>query len=254
MERKVDKKEQKIILLSYKEAKMRIAVCKKDEFKQQYIKNLIYEYAKIHRLDIVVDCYSSGEELLRSEIKYSLIFMGYALNGLNGFEVSKKIRFKNCFSSIIFVSQKTDFIIDSFKVTPYSFIIPPISREKFFSLLTEFFAEFGNDYPIWIRNREETVCLNTSEIVYLEADNKRSFIHTEINSFHCNKTMAKVFSVLPQNQFSKINRAFIVNMNYVSGYNSDEVFLKNKEALHISRYYLKSFKEEYRDFQNPIEI
>ncbi len=253
MEQEVIFWEQNKILLSIKSVKMRIAICDKDEILQKIIKNNIYNYAAKHRLDLVVDCYESGEELLCSKLRYTLIFLGYFLKGDNGLFIAKKIRRENDFSAIIFVSRKTDFVFEVFSVNPFGFLVPPINEEEFDACMDEFFSKFGNDYPIWIKNREETVCLNTGEIYYLEANNKHSIVHTKKYAFACNKTMAKVYEVLPKGYFIKINRAYIVNLNSVFSYNSDEVQLKSGTRLHIGRRFLTSFKEEYRRFKNPIE-
>lgn len=253
MEQEVVFLERNEILLSFKSVKMRIAICDKDELLLKMIKNRVYDYAAKHRLDIVVDCYKNGDDLLRSKLRYTLIFLGYFLAGNNGLFIAKKLREDNNFSAIIFVSQNTDFVFDAFSVNPFRFLVPPIDEGMFEEVLDEFFCKFGNDYPIWIKNREETVCLNTGEIYYLEANNKHSVVHTKKYSFPCNKTMARVYEVLPKGYFLKINRAYIVNVNSVFSYNSDEVQLKNGVRLHIGRRFLKAFKDEYRLYKNPLE-
>jgi len=63
--------------------------------------------------------------------------------------------------------------------------------------------------------------------------------------------MARVYGTLPKNQFCKINRAYVVNFNYISAYNSDIIRLANGKDLHVSRNYYKSFKKEYKFFANP---
>ena len=55
----------------------------------------------------------------------------------------------------------------------------------------------------------------------------------------------------PKNHFCKINRAFVVNFNYISAYSSDSICLNNGEILPLSRNYCKSFKEEYLSYANP---
>lgn len=252
MERKekIEERKEKI-LISYKEAKMRIALCNREINFIKKLKKTFYRYAESRRLDIVVDCYFRGEDMLESNVRYNLIFLDYYLCGKNGMEISKLLRKKNDYSAIIFISSNTEFVFDAFKVNPYRFLVPPIGERELFSVLDEFFEKYGKDYPIWIKNREDTVSINTADIYYLEADNKHCFVHLEKRGFHCNRTMARVFAVLPKYNFSKINRAFIVNMNYVVRYNSDLVYLSNGTSLHISRNYLKSFKEEYFNFLNP---
>ena len=97
----------------------------------------------------------------------------------------------------------------------------------------------------------DRVCINTSEIVYLEANNKNCFINLQTEQIRCNTTMARVYSVVPKNHFLKINRAYIVNSDYVNKYNNELVYLKNGVELRISRNYLKDFKQEYIKYINP---
>jgi len=98
---------------------------------------------------------------------------------------------------------------------------------------------------------DDTVCLNSEEIFYIEASNKHCLIHLKNEIILCKKTMARVSEVLPKIHFQKINRAFIINLNCIDKYNSDSVFLKNGENLHITRTYYKSFKQNYFEYLKP---
>lgn len=230
---------------------MRIAVCEKDQTCANIIKKHIYRYAEVNRLDIVVDCYSHSETLLCSKIHYNLIFIGYELADKKGLDLAKEIRSFNTISSIVFISENIDIIFETFKVNAYRFLVSPINETELYSLLDDFFRKFGSDYPLWIKNSEETYCLNSEDIYYLEADNKHCFVHLKRESLFCNKTMAKVYEVLPKNRFIKINRAYIVNIYHIIKYNNENIFLRNGDTLHISRNYLQNFKENYRFFINP---
>ncbi len=229
---------------------MRIALCNKNKKILENLKLIIYKYAEQKRIEIVVDCYYCGEEILSSGIKYNIIFIDYFLYGKNGLEVAKELRNTGCQSAIVFTSNSTHFVLDAFKVSPQAFLLLPVKEEELYSVLNEYFEKRGLDYPLWLKTGEDTVCLNTSEIVYLEANNKHCFVNLKSQSLRCNKTMACVYNQLPKSHFLKINRAFIVNSDYVNRYNSEEVFLKNGAKLRISRHYLKDFKQEYRSYIN----
>lgn len=233
---------------------MRIALCDCDITFIEKIKRIIYNYAELFRIDIVADCYDSGENLLNSKINYDMIFLGYKLYGINGFKTAEILRRINSNATIIFISEYTDFIFDSFKVNPYRFLVKPISSDTVFEVLNDYFEEFGTDYSLSLKCNNGTFYPNTSKIYYLEADNKHCFVHLEDDTLHCNRTMARVFDVLPKNHFSKINRAFVVNLNFVKKYNKQEVLLNNQVKLRVGRTYLKSFKEEYHHFLRPKEI
>ena len=123
---------------------------------------------------------------------------------------------------------------------------------KFHLKYSALFENKHKNHPIWIRDGKNTFCVNTSEIVYLEALNKNCFVHLNENKIKCNKTMARVYDLLPNNYFFRINRAFIINIECIEKYNNDFIYLKNGKTLHISRNYLREFKEHYQKIYNPI--
>lgn len=223
---------------------MRVAICDWDKDLIKVIKGFIYRYAESFKIEIVADSYFSGEELLKSNINYNIIFLGYKLRGCNGLETAKIIRNTNSAVTIVFVSEYTNFVFESFQVNPYRFLIKPVAFGDVFDIFDSYFSKCGTDYPLWIKSGEENVFLNTNNIYYLEANNKQCIIHLKNCNLICNKTMARVFEVLPKNHFCKTNRAFVVNLNIINSYNSNTVFLKNGQTIPLSRNYYKIFKEE----------
>lgn len=230
---------------------MRIAICDSDRKYVKILKNMLYNYSNIYKTEFLVEEFSSGEELLKSKNRYCLIFTEYNLCGINGLETAIKLREKNDKTDIIFLSNNTEFVFDAFKVSPYRFLKKPLSQTELFSVLTELFNNKIQNHPLLITNKFNTYCLNTKDIVYLEANNKHCYIHLHNEIIECNKTMAKIQSILPEKYFIKINRAFIVNLNCICKYNNQYVSLSNNEQVHISRNYLKYFKQEFINFTNP---
>ena len=233
---------------------MRIALCDADNVSLKNTKKSLYQYANKHKIEFLIDEFYSGIALLSSKERYEIIFIEYNIKDINGFETAKILRQKNSNSAIVFFSSYLGFILESFKVNPFRFLLKPISDETIFSTMDDFFEKKGKDYPLWIKDEDNnTVCLNTADIFYIEADNKHCFVNLKDIQYYCKKTMAKVFDTLPKTHFHKINRAYIVNLNCISLYNNDYIMLSNGNKLHISRNYLKSFKKEYRGFLSPKE-
>lgn len=233
---------------------MRIALCDTDISNIKTTKQMIYKYANLHKLEVLVDVYLSAEELLFSDVRYSMLLIEYRAKKIDGLETAKLLRCRGITGAIVFFCACAGSILDSFKVNPYRFLLKPMAEEKLFPVLDDFFAAYGSDFPLWIKNGDDTVCLNTGEILYLEAANKHCYINLKNERLLCRKTMARVFAALPHGHFLKINRAFIVNLNYVTAYNNEAVVLSDGTRLHISRNYYKSFKTEYREFVCPKEL
>ena len=233
--------------------KMKIAICDIDKIFLSKIKDTIYKYAAANRLEAVAECYVSGESIVGRK-DYNLIFLGYDLKGKNGLKIAENLRERGISCPIIFVSDRTDIILEVFRVQAFGFILKSQWEQKLNTLLDDFFKKMGTDYPLWVKSGEDIICLNTEEVYYLEADNKRCHIHLKDKTLISNRTMARVFELMPKNHFVKTNRAFVVNLNHISRYNNEIITLKNGETLHPSRNYYKSFKEEYRRFLRPYII
>lgn len=230
---------------------MRIAICDADTYFSKKLKQTLYKYSNQYRLDFVIDCFENGDKLLKSNNKYEIIFIEYFLLGKNGLEIAKLLRKNNIYSKIIFISQNTKFILESFTVSPFRFLTKPLDDKILFKTLDDYFSEKGVHHPLWINNNFNTFCIHTNDIFYIEADNKYCYIHLKDKKILCKKTMARVYDTLPKPHFQKINRAFIVNLDVINKYNSDNAQLSNGEKLHITRTYFKSFKENYLNYSLP---
>lgn len=233
---------------------MRIALCDADSDAIKVTKRIIYEYANLRGIELLVEEYASGTELLMNKIKYPLVILDYNIRDLNGLETARLLRKSNPDCAIIFLSSYTGFIFDSFKVSPFRFLLKPLDKILLFSSLDDFFIIRTDNRPIWIKDGGDTFCLSANDILYLEADNKSCYISLRNKKIRCRKTMARVYFELPRQHFGKINRAYVVNFNYISGYNSDAVTLCTGEQLHVGRSYFRSFREEYRAFSGAHQL
>ncbi len=227
---------------------MRIAICDSDLGFSARLKSIIYSYADKHRLDIVVDRFTCGEELLSATAYYSIIFLGYVFSGMNGLVCAEKLRNKGVNSHLIFISDFSDFVFDAFKVQALGFLLKSECEKRLISVLDQCLLKSETQKSMLVKSGDDQVRVDTKDIYYLEADNKHCFIHLKKEVVECNQTMAKVYSFLPRQCFSKANRAYVVNLDQISRYNNDVIIMKNGKALHPSRNYYKSFKEEYRRF------
>ncbi len=233
---------------------MRVAVCDGNGINRNSLKLMIYRYAERLKIDAVAEEYLCGNDMLASGKRYNMVFLDYNAEILNGMAVSRLLREGDCFCSIIFTSSENRFRNDIFKVSPSGFLTYPIKERDVVLLLDDYFRKKINGYPMLIKSGADTVCLNTNEIVYLEADNKHCVVHLKEKNLNCSRTMGSVYEVLPKVSFLKINRAFVINSEYINSFNSREVVLKTGDKLYISRNYRKDFKQGYFNFINTMQF
>jgi DNA-binding LytR/AlgR family response regulator len=233
---------------------MRIAICDNDLSSAHKLKHILYNYCNTKNFEFLVEIFKNGEELLQSESYYSLIFIECSLKGLSGLETAKQIKKQNGNAKIIFISADINYIFNVFEINAYCFLTKPFCTDTIYKKLDELFFNQEIHYYLWVKDGYTTYCIDTAEIVYLEADNKYCYIHLNDGVIWCKKTMARVYEALPKLYFLKINRAFVVNINCINKYNTDSVFLKSGEDLHITRTYYKDFKKNYTVYSRPTII
>lgn len=227
---------------------MRVAICNKNINRLNALKLIIYRYAEKMKIEIMAGCYLCAVNMVASGVKYNMVFFDCDPNDIGWLKNAASIRESNNFCSIILLSSYANFTGDIFKIYPSDYLTYPVDELQVFRIFNEYFSVKGSNYPLLIKSVEETFCLNTNEIVYLEADNKYCVVHLEKTSFNCHKTMAYVYSKLPETIFLKINRSFVINSHYVNRFNNAELVLKNGKKLYISRNYYKNFKEKYCNY------
>jgi len=100
---------------------VRVAVCDDEDCSRCVTKEAIDSYSNLHRLEIAVCEFASGEDLLQSSLKYNVIFLDYKMGGINGLETAKFMRQNNVDSTIIFLTSYPDFVYESFDVSTFRF-------------------------------------------------------------------------------------------------------------------------------------
>ena len=227
---------------------IRIAVCDDEQFFIDSLSNAICEYSESRGLAISIDRFTSGEGLLSGVNDHDIVLLDYNMGGINGLETAKALRKKNIYCTIIFLTSYTQFVFESFKVSPFRFFKKPLDTQELHKALDEYFEQFGNNYPLQLTVNRETICIRTNDIIYLEADKKKCYIILAKERMHCAKSMGAVASLLPDNIFFKVNKAFIVNFNHIEKYDNDLIHFRNGDSVHVSRKYLTPFKTAFKQF------
>ncbi len=228
---------------------MRIAIIDDDYENSLKLKELLYLYSNFQKTDFVVDIFTCCDKTIPNANRYTLIFL--SLDSKNGKFISRKFYEMGITKKTIITGNDYKIAADAFMINAFGFIKKPYNKPELFDVLENFFKISVAIMPIIVSDGAENFCLNIGDILYLEANNKHSIIHLTNQTVFCNKTMARVNAALPQNCFSKINRAFIVNLNHISSFSSKNVVLSNNEVLPPSRHFYKSFKSDYLRIKSP---
>lgn len=185
------------------------------------------------------------------KIKIDLLFLDINMPYMTGMQLAKKLRENNQSMIIIFVTNMLQYAIEGYKVKAFDFLLKPIEENVFFRTMDRIIEMFNNSKTqnIIIKNNkcEGKIVLSVKDIFYIESSGHKVIYHTKQGDYEEWDTLNKVQKNLPKTMFSRSHVSFIVNLNYVSKVEKDEIYI-NSVVLPISRTAKKNFFAELAKF------
>lgn len=175
-----------------------------------------------------------------------LVFLDIQMPKLTGFELLELI---DVTPEIIFSTAYDQYALRAFELNAVDYLLKPYSKERFDRALQKAVAKIrlGNDSPdswqtlqqslsaspgtltrVAVKDHQQIHVILVSDIAYIEADGDYVKLHTAAGAFLKEKTMKYFEANLPPQQFIRIHRSFIVNVDEVA-----KIELFEKEAYHV---------------------
>ena len=218
---------------------MKIAVCDDETKILEDIKSVILN---LYPGDDV-NLFSSGEEFLESDDNPDVLLLDIDMPGMSGMDVASKLAEKETDALIVFVTAHDELVYDSFKYHPFAFVRKTYLREELSGVLKDCRLKIDKKNKRYVfKSGSETVSLSLDEILYFESFANYLTVKTKTLEYKTRSTISGAQSELEKNDFLRIHKGFLVNLEHVKTVKSDELLLDNDETLPIG----KSYSEEAR--------
>jgi len=219
------------------------------------IKRLLLNYPNV--IEVVAEASNGFEALEQIELhKPDLIFLDIQMPGLDGFELINKLKF---LPIIIFTTAYDQYALKAFETNTIDYLVKPIEAECLdltIQKLQRFkkdgqeenirnFLQFAEKLKpqneltsLSVKIGDKILLIRLSEIVFFEADEKYVTIQTfERGTYITDLSLKTLEEKLPAN-FVRVQRAFIVNKNYVIELNKQfggkyVIVMNNKDRTRI---------------------
>lgn len=201
-------------------------------------------------LNVVGVCESAIEakKLLETH-SVDVIFLDIEMPEMSGLDLIRN--FKEI-PQIVFISSKTDYAAEAFDYDVTDYIVKPVDYARFLRAaekakeINENIQREGADH-IFIKKDSRLVRVDFKDIHWVEALADYVNIYTPKDRHTVLSTMKAIESKLPENQFMRIHRSFIVRLDQIKEIEDNNVALNGKN-LPISR----SKKEEFLSRMNTL--
>jgi two-component system LytT family response regulator len=249
---------------------LNVIIVDDEEFARSSLYFLLQENCEnVHVRGIAKSVDEARELLLNNPI--DLIFLDIAMPGKNGFELIPEA--KSNHAQVVFTTAFDQYALRAIKANALDYLLKPIDIDELKDTVNKAsnFIKFtgqAQDRNVRLKNLASNIAdgseirklslpngqgytiIEINEIIRIEADSNYSVFHlANRDNITVSRVLKEYEEILPENQFVRIHKSSIVNLNYLKEYsfkNGLEVLLKNGEKLPVSRRRASIFAEKIK--------
>ena len=232
----------------------RVGSCDDEVSTCSQIENVVRELFKNRKETVETYVWNSGEGIIRdinAKVDLDILFLDIELPVYNGVEVGRYIRnsLQNGLMHIIYISSKTNYAMELFKIHPYDFLVKPIDKDRIIEIIDKTILINENDrrFFTYVYNRNQ-YNISYGEILYFESKGRYISIITNDNVER--KFVGKLknlLELLPEN-FAMTGQSYIINFRHMKECNANAAIMDNGACISISRNFKKDFSFKLMDY------
>ena len=216
-------------------------------------------------IEIAGEC-SDGFECLKflSSSSVDILFLDIQMPKITGFELLEVLNTK---PHIIFTTAFDQYAIKAFEMNAVDYLLKPFSKQRFNEAVDKCLQRINSGEKsekqltdislpgaidrVVVRSGNKVNVIGIESIIYIESSENYVNIHTQTGNFLKEKTMKYFSENLPENNFIRLHRSYIVNLSMISTiepYTKDSYVatLKNGEKIKVSQEGYKLFRERLK--------
>ena len=197
---------------------------------------------------------SAASDYLKNQMA-DLVFLDIQMPGITGIEFAKTLSKKTL---VIFTTAYSEFALDSYEVDAIDYLIKPVKAERFLkavekakSYLKLIEAEhssnnietIGSDY-FFVKADRKTFKIYFKEILFIEGLKDYVVLHTQEKKIITAMNVKTIYDQLPHRLFVRTSKSYIVNVQHVSSFDNNTVYIQQNE-IPIGDVYRGFFFEEF---------
>lgn len=232
-------------------------------------RQIVKEYLSAYKnIELVAEC-GDGFEAVKAIQQHQpeLIFLDIQMPKINGFETLELLDKK---PEVIFTTAFDEYALKAFEQNATDYLLKPFSSERFEKAVTKFMnsnsvksaapeekIDVLENFPrkhqdeahrIVVKNGSHILILPVNDVLYIEAYDDYVKVFNKETFFLKKKTMGYYEEILDTQQFVRIHRSFILNINYITKIepvdkNNQLAILKTGQKLPLSKTGYTKLKE-----------
>lgn len=226
---------------------MKIAVLEDEQEPLDALLSCLDRYQKSGGEELELKVFSSAMDFISGfKAEYDLLFLDIKMPLLDGMEVAEKVREKDPYVLIVFVTNMQQYALKGYSVNAYDFIVKPVSYYAIDTLMKKVAVLVGarRNESITVRSAGGVKKIPVASILYVDVWHHKLTYHTQNGNIECWGSLAETEKLLPKGWFAYCSAGVLVHLKHVDAIEGEEVIV-NGTRLKISRLRKKDFMAEF---------
>jgi DNA-binding LytR/AlgR family response regulator len=185
-------------------------------------------------------------QILSSE-KVDLMFLDIQMPGMKGTDFLKTLVNP---PKVILTTAYRDYALESYELNVVDYLLKPISYDRFLRAVDKFLhsrtgktGDTPNEKFIYLNINKKVHKILSGEIVYAESTKDYLTIHTLTGDIIAKHTISAFELLLPDNEFLRIHRSYIVAIDKIKAFNSQCIDIGRQELPIGPNYQARVFEK-----------
>ena len=210
---------------------LRAVIVDDEDLARKRLKRLLQKYAD--RIEVIGEAGSGEEALARiPALGPDVLFLDVQMPGLNGFDIVRQLSVK---PFIVFVTAYNEYALKAFEENSVDYLLKPVEQVRLDKTVDKMERMFNAPGPglqeqiervlvqlaappfqrIKVTVGDKLFLIPLEDIVYFEAREKYTFLHTLEKEYAIDDTIAALEIRLDKRRFIRIHRSYIVNVGFI---------------------------------------
>ena len=218
---------------------IKVAIVEDEEDAGALLRGYLERFERENAVSFGIDMFSGGTSFLFGKEVYDVVFLDIDMPGMNGLEVSHRLREADKGVGIVFVTNLKQYAIRGYEVDALDFVVKPVTYyavETVMKKILRRLRDRENGGEIIIRSAYRARRILVDEIAYVDIYLHNISLH--LKSGETEKTwgsLAEMEAHLPSDRFVRCSSHCVVNLALVRRIDGFTAYLEDGTELPVSR-------------------
>lgn len=234
---------------------LRVAICDDNIDFTVKIKNLLLDYCKREQMLCDISVYNHAEEVSPQAVQnIDLLLLDVEMGEKNGIEVAREIRSYNDDLIIVYISSYVEYATFGYNVRAFRYILKQDIEKMFDDCITSVLVQLNLKQDVLkFKINSDLIKVKIKDIIYLSSFRRKVIVKTtsKINpEYEFYSSLTEQERELTDKGFIRIQRGYLVNMEYIKKIYKGVAYLSNGEEIAISREEYSTICEKYMAYRS----